>query len=449
MEDMVRDTKKIFSAFMDTSDTLLAGAVLWFCPLIFGAELRVHVFFLLTFALGFWQRLFDFNTRTVISDRHYLKRVIICEASFFFALSLLSALFQSDAKRSRTLFMFFACFATLCLLIYLKKLVLSRLLRHAVDGRMIIIGDNAGGAREFLRNFRSEPSGIELVGAVGLELGEIGCRMLGSIDELERIVARERVSIAVLAMSEYDEAKAATLCARLDESYCKVYFLPIMHGLIKSSSQLEYFGTTPLLRTRASALDFKVGAFLKRTLDIILSLFLIIITAPLMIFCAIGVKISLGRPIIFRQRRVGRYGAEFEMLKFRTMREGEPSGFDGGRDRRKTRFGNFLRRTSLDELPQLINVLTGEMSLVGPRPEIPFYVDKFRSEIPLYMLKHYAKPGITGLAQVKGLRGATSLEDRIKYDLFYIENWSIWLDIKILFMTPAKMINPNEKYNGE
>ena len=137
------------------------------------------------------------------------------------------------------------------------------------------------------------------------------------------------------------------------------------------------------------------------------------------------------------------------MLKFRSMRDGAPCGFDGGSDTRKTRFGNFLRKTSLDELPQLLNVLKGEMSLVGPRPEIPFYVEKFRQEIPLYMLKHYAKPGITGLAQVKGYRGGTSLTERIKYDLFYIENWSLWLDIKILIMTPGKMINPNEIYKGE
>jgi lipopolysaccharide/colanic/teichoic acid biosynthesis glycosyltransferase len=200
---------------------------------------------------------------------------------------------------------------------------------------------------------------------------------------------------------------------------------------------------------RVIALERPVGAFIKRSFDIVASLILISLALPLMIFCAVGVKISLGSPIIFRQRRVGRHGREFVMYKFRSMRAGKPSGFDGGSDRRKTRFGHFLRLTSLDELPQLFNVLSGEMSIVGPRPEIPYYVEKFKKKIPNYMLKHHAKPGITGLAQVRGYRGDTSLTARIKYDLFYIENWSVWLDIKIMLMTPGRMINRGEKYRRE
>jgi lipopolysaccharide/colanic/teichoic acid biosynthesis glycosyltransferase len=196
-------------------------------------------------------------------------------------------------------------------------------------------------------------------------------------------------------------------------------------------------------------LEEPLGAFIKRAFDITAALFLITLTLPLMCFCAVGVKISLGSPVIFRQRRVGRYGREFVMLKFRSMRVGTPSGFNGGSDKRKTRFGHFLRLTSLDELPQLFNVLYGEMSIVGPRPEIPCYVEKFKDEIPSYMLKHYAKPGITGLAQIKGYRGDTSLSERIKYDLAYIENWSVFLDIKIMLMTPARMINRGEKYRRE
>ena len=196
-------------------------------------------------------------------------------------------------------------------------------------------------------------------------------------------------------------------------------------------------------------LEEPLGAFIKRAFDITAALLLIAISLPLMCFCAVGVKISLGSPVIFRQRRVGRYGREFVMLKFRSMRVGTPSGFNGGSDKRKTRFGHFLRLTSLDELPQLFNVLYGEMSIVGPRPEMPCYVEKFKDEIPSYMLKHYAKPGITGLAQIKGYRGDTSLSERIKYDLAYIENWSVWLDMKIMLMTPARMINRGEKYRRE
>jgi hypothetical protein len=139
-------------------------------------------------------------------------------------------------------------------------------------------------------------------------------------------------------------------------------------------------------------------------------------------------------------------GKPFIMLKFRSMRPNPGDGWTTNNDPRKTRFGTFLRRTAIDELPQLFNVLSGSMSLVGPRPELPKFVEQFKKYIPLYMVKHYVKPGITGLAQIKGLRGDTSVEDRIHEDIFYIEQWSIWLDLYILFKTPLKAFNKNEKY---
>lgn len=187
----------------------------------------------------------------------------------------------------------------------------------------------------------------------------------------------------------------------------------------------------------------------KRIFDIILSAAFLIILLPVMAFCAVGVYFSLGRPILFRQTRVGEREREFVMLKFRSMREGCESGWTTGVDGRKTRFGNFLRRTSLDELPQLINVLRGEMSLVGPRPELVRFVKKFKGEIKDYSLRHLVKPGITGAAQIKGLRGNTSLTERVAEDISYIEGWSIWLDIKILFLTPFRMLNRSEVYTGE
>ena len=190
----------------------------------------------------------------------------------------------------------------------------------------------------------------------------------------------------------------------------------------------------------------KKNIILKRVFDIVGAVLLLVLASPVMLFVSLGVSISLGRPVLFRQKRVGRDGVEFEMLKFRSMKAGEEDGWTTGVDERKTRFGNFIRRTSLDELPQLINVLRGDMSLVGPRPEQPRYVEKFKTEIEGYEKRHSVKPGITGLAQIKGLRGDTSLTARLAEDISYIEGWSIWLDIKILFMTPAKMINKGEKY---
>jgi exopolysaccharide biosynthesis polyprenyl glycosylphosphotransferase len=162
-----------------------------------------------------------------------------------------------------------------------------------------------------------------------------------------------------------------------------------------------------------------------------------LLTSPVMLFAAIGVKLSSPGPVIFRQTRVGKNKKLFQMYKFRSMRVNaqESTAWTKDRDPRKTRFGSFIRKTSIDELPQFFNVLKGEMSLIGPRPEIPHFVEQFQETIPLYMLKHLVRPGITGWAQVNGYRGDTSIEGRIKCDIWYIENWSLWLDLRICALT--------------
>ena len=174
-------------------------------------------------------------------------------------------------------------------------------------------------------------------------------------------------------------------------------------------------------------------------MDIVGSLVGIIITSPIMLISAILVKISSPGPIIFRQERVGLHNKPFRMYKFRSMELQQPGeekkAWTVRNDPRVTKVGKFLRKTSIDELPQLFNILKGDMSLVGPRPERPLFVEKFKEEIPRYMVKHQVRPGLTGWAQVNGLRGDTSIRKRIEYDIYYIENWTVWFDIKIIFMT--------------
>jgi lipopolysaccharide/colanic/teichoic acid biosynthesis glycosyltransferase len=169
-----------------------------------------------------------------------------------------------------------------------------------------------------------------------------------------------------------------------------------------------------------------------------------------MLVCAIGVRLSSPGPVIFRQERVGRDKKPFHMYKFRSMRVNakQDTCWSTDHDDRKTQFGSFLRKCSLDEFPQFFNVFKGDMSLVGPRPEVPFYVDRFKEEVPRYMVKHQVRPGITGWAQVHGFRGDTSIKGRIEHDIYYIEHWSILLDIKILLMTVfgGKFLN-EEKLN--
>jgi exopolysaccharide biosynthesis polyprenyl glycosylphosphotransferase len=165
----------------------------------------------------------------------------------------------------------------------------------------------------------------------------------------------------------------------------------------------------------------------------------LILFSPIMLVAIIGIKVSSKGPIIYKQKRIGLHNKEFEMYKFRSMKV-QTDGLDASKwttsdDPRVTRFGKLMRKTSIDELPQIINVLKGDMSLVGPRPERPFYVDKFKEEIPRYMVKHQVRPGMTGWAQVNGYRGDTSIEKRIECDLYYIENWSLIFDFKIMFRT--------------
>ena len=188
--------------------------------------------------------------------------------------------------------------------------------------------------------------------------------------------------------------------------------------------------------------------FFKRLFDITISMIGLIITSPILLISAIAIKIESPGPIIFKQERVGLDRKTFSMYKFRSMRlqtdEEEMDKWTTKNDPRKTWWGNFMRKTSIDELPQFFNVLKGDMSVIGPRPERPFFVDKFKEEIPRYMIKHQVRPGITGWAQVNGLRGDTSIEDRIEHDLYYIENWTFGLDLKIIILTILKgFINKN------
>ena len=172
---------------------------------------------------------------------------------------------------------------------------------------------------------------------------------------------------------------------------------------------------------------------------------LIVLTSPIMLGVAIGVKLSSPGPIIFKQERVGLNKRPFMMYKFRSMRvnAAEDSAWSTNSDPRKTRFGSIIRKFSLDELPQFFNVLKWDMSLVGPRPEIPFHVEHFKEEIPRYLVRQQVRPGLTGWAQINGLRGDTDIAERIRYDIWYIENWTVALDIKILFRTVfgGKMVN--------
>lgn len=236
---------------------------------------------------------------------------------------------------------------------------------------------------------------------------------------------------------------------KIADQVSDIRILPDVARFTRLNPGIELIDGTPLISIHESPLS-GFNLIVKRGIDIVGAGLLLLVLGPLFLLIALLVKRSSPGPVFYRQERMGLDGHRFLCLKFRSMpidaetRSGAVWATAG--DKRATPFGSFLRRSSLDELPQLVNVLRGEMSLVGPRPERPVFVDKFRKEVPGYMLRHKVKTGMTGWAQVNGWRGSTSIEKRIECDLFYIQNWSLWLDIKILFMTLEEVLRGKNAY---
>lgn len=275
-----------------------------------------------------------------------------------------------------------------------------------------------------------------------------GVKVLGRIENLLYILPENKLDeIAVtLALEDYDRLeKIIDLC---EKSGVHTKFIPDYNSLVPSRPYTEDLMGLPVINIRYVPLTNTLNWIAKRAVDVLGSLAGIIISSPVMILVAVLVKCTSRGPIIFKQERVGLHNKPFKMYKFRTMEiqkaSQEQKAWTVKDDPRVTKIGKILRKTSIDELPQLFNILAGEMSLVGPRPERPLFVEKFKEEIPRYMIKHQVRPGLTGWAQINGYRGDTSIRKRIEYDIFYIENWTMGLDIKIMFLTIFKgFINKN------
>ena len=275
-----------------------------------------------------------------------------------------------------------------------------------------------------------------------------GVQVLGTIENLEVVLPLSNLDeIAVtLSLSDYDILEQiVSLC---EKTGVHTKFIPDYYSLIPNKPYTEDINGLSVINIRYVPLTNTINKIAKRTVDIIGSALGLIILSPLLLILAILVKTSSKGPIIFKQERVGLHNKKFNMYKFRTMEvqteADEKKGWTVKNDPRVTKIGAIMRKTSLDELPQLWNILIGDMSIVGPRPERPQFVEKFKEEIPRYMIKHQVRPGLTGWAQVNGYRGDTSIRRRIECDLYYIENWSMFLDIKIMFLTVFKgFVNEN------
>ena len=272
--------------------------------------------------------------------------------------------------------------------------------------------------------------------------------VLGNLRALETILMNKQPDMIIIGAAGDDVDELGQALALCEKAGIKTQIIPYYYKYIPAKPYMDDLDGLPVIDIRHVPLDNVFKAFSKRLFDIVFSSVVILAISPLLLFTAIMTKLTSPGPILFKQERVGLNRQPFYMYKFRSMRvqteADEKSEWTTKHDPRKTWWGSFMRRTSIDEFPQFFNVLMGDMSVVGPRPERPFFVDKFKEDIPRYMIKHQVRPGITGWAQVNGFRGDTSIEGRIEHDLHYIENWTFALDLRIIFQTVLKgFINKN------
>ena len=335
----------------------------------------------------------------------------------------------------------------------LIRFTLQRLRRKGFNQKHMVLVGYSRATEEYIDRIKANPEwGYEIMGILddNVECGMRyrGVQVFGRTEEIEELLTRtspDEIAIT-LGLSEY--SKLEHIVAVCEKSGVHTKFVPDYNNIIPTRPYTEDLMGLSVINIRHVPLTNTFNAFIKRTMDIVGGLGAILLFSPIMLITAIAIKATSSGPLIYAQERVGLHNKNFRMYKFRSMEVQSPRKERGAwtvpDDPRVTSIGKIIRKTSIDELPQLFNILKGDMSLVGPRPERPFFVEKFREEIPRYMIKHQVRPGMTGWAQINGYRGNTSIRKRIEYDLYYIENWTPGFDIKILFLTIFKgFINEN------
>lgn len=307
---------------------------------------------------------------------------------------------------------------------------------------ILVVGAGELGQRVVETIHQHKELGFVVMGLLTRRVDKVGTTInqvpvLGIINQLGDVLDRHSVDQVILALPLEDQPLLKDLMEALALRTVDVKLVPDLFSYVTLRGGLEEFGGLPIISLQGAPLE-GWNLIAKRAFDITCSSVALLLLSPLLVLLALVIKLTSRGPIFYTQQRMGMDGHLFTMLKFRSMRlDAEASGasFAAEDDPRRTVLGSFLRKYSLDELPQFWNVLVGDMSLVGPRPERPVFIEEFKRQIPRYHLRHMVKSGITGWAQVNGLRGNTSIKDRIDYDLYYIENWSLIFDIKILLRT--------------
>ena len=331
--------------------------------------------------------------------------------------------------------------------------ILRNLRKKGYNQKQVLLVGYSRAAGEYIERIKENPQWGYVVRGIlddnvpaGTEYR--GVKVLGRIANLMVILPNSNLDEIAITLGLNEYYRLEEIVGLCEKSGVHTKFIPDYNNIIPTKPYTEDIQGLPVINIRYVPLSNTFNAMVKRAMDVVGALVALVLASPVMLVVSVLIKLTSRGPLIYKQERVGLHNKTFRMYKFRSMEmqspEKEKKAWTVKDDPRVTGIGRFMRRTSIDELPQLINILKGDMSLVGPRPERPFFVEKFREEIPRYMVKHQVRPGLTGWAQVNGYRGDTSIRKRIEYDLYYIENWTVGLDIKIILMTFFKgFINKN------
>ena len=415
--------------------------------LLFFTFAVVPVYLILYFAFGLYKPRRTY--KNIFSEATQIIKVNIL--AFILLVSILFIINQPDFSRIMLFLLaiigaFFGIIERFTIRSILKRIrVNNKNLKH-----ILIVGDNDL-AFTFARRIRDNPYlGFVVSGFLGRSehVGRQieGSRVIGSFDDIDEILdmnSFDRVVLAIPLKYYYKINELVESCERVG---IKAEIIPDYIRYFPAQPSVDMIEDIPIINIRYVPLDDEFNKFLKYTSDYVIAIIAIIITSPIMIITAIAIKLTSPGPIIFKQERIGHNSKPFMMYKFRSMKVQNPneekSEWTTKDDPRKTRVGEIIRKTSIDELPQFFNVLKGDMSVVGPRPERPYFVEQFKETVPKYMVKHQVRPGLTGWAQIHGCRGDTSITKRIEYDIEYVENWHMGLDLAIMIKTAVKK-NPN------
>lgn len=389
-----------------------------------------------------------------------LKNILKANGTGILAFILLLYLYKivDYSRYLLILFSVISCVSTAAARMTIRR-ILRRIRSKGFNLKHIVIAGLSDSTVEFLDRLKANRQwGYHLIGFFDdgkasskkiFEAGfSAGVKRLGSLKDMKDSLAVMDVDEVFITLDMKDYESLGDIIEACEKNGIRTSIVPGYYKYIPARPYLEEIDGLPIINIRYVPLDHVINRSMKRSVDILGAILALILFSPVMLITAVSIKLTSKGPVLFRQERVGLNRKSFHMLKFRSMKlqqeQDEKGMWTTAGDPRRTGVGNFIRKTSIDELPQLINVLKGDMSLVGPRPERPHFVEQFKEEIPRYMIKHQVRPGMTGWAQVNGWRGDTSIIKRIECDLYYIENWDMLFDVRILILTVFKgFVNKN------